>query len=232
MTRFANGHDIDPLVARGPGLRRVPRLRWMVVPPAPLRACGHIGCCDASPSQHASHHASDSRHPSIQSYEPGEEWFWDYAAERRSRDRPSPRQPSPARPAHSRTGRTRAAELAAIAALTRPRARADLTGGPRTRFERALSSNASSGHALGRRPADGDLTALGLAGSVPGRPERAGTRPPEQSGEAAAAARLGLPGREARTDGGFSPAARELLRRVLAPLESSGLAAGGHAPVG
>ena len=27
--------------------------------------CGHIGCCDSSPRQHASG-------------EPGEDWFWDY----------------------------------------------------------------------------------------------------------------------------------------------------------
>lgn len=41
--------------------------------------CGHVGCCDSSPSQHASRHAYDQRHPVIQSFEPGEEWFWDYA---------------------------------------------------------------------------------------------------------------------------------------------------------
>jgi len=40
--------------------------------------CGHIGCCDSSPSQHASHHAHDSGHPVIASYEPGEDWFYDY----------------------------------------------------------------------------------------------------------------------------------------------------------
>jgi hypothetical protein len=41
-------------------------------------ACGHIGCCDTSPSQHASQHAAVSAHPVAQSYEPGEDWFWDY----------------------------------------------------------------------------------------------------------------------------------------------------------
>lgn len=41
-------------------------------------ACGHIGCCDSSPSQHASAHAATSGHPVIQSFEPGEEWFWSY----------------------------------------------------------------------------------------------------------------------------------------------------------
>jgi hypothetical protein len=34
--------------------------------------CGHIGCCDSSPSQHASAHAAATGHPIIRSYEPGE----------------------------------------------------------------------------------------------------------------------------------------------------------------
>jgi hypothetical protein len=40
--------------------------------------CGHIGCCDTSPSQHASAHAAASGHPMIRSFEPGENWFWSY----------------------------------------------------------------------------------------------------------------------------------------------------------
>jgi hypothetical protein len=40
--------------------------------------CGHIGCCDSSPSQHASGHAAASRHRFVRSFEPGEEWFFDY----------------------------------------------------------------------------------------------------------------------------------------------------------
>jgi Zn-finger in ubiquitin-hydrolases and other protein len=40
--------------------------------------CGHIGCCDTSPAQHASKHAADTGHPIVQSFEPGETWFWDY----------------------------------------------------------------------------------------------------------------------------------------------------------
>jgi hypothetical protein len=43
--------------------------------------CGHVGCCDSSPSQHASRHAATERHPVVQSFEPEEGWFWDYAAE-------------------------------------------------------------------------------------------------------------------------------------------------------
>jgi Zn-finger in ubiquitin-hydrolases and other protein len=41
--------------------------------------CSHVGCCDSSPSQHASHHAAAERHPVVQSFEPGEDWFYDYA---------------------------------------------------------------------------------------------------------------------------------------------------------
>ena len=40
--------------------------------------CGHIGCCDTSPSQHGSRHAAESGHPIIQSFEPDEDWFYDY----------------------------------------------------------------------------------------------------------------------------------------------------------
>jgi len=43
--------------------------------------CGHIGCCDTSPSQHASLHAKETGHPIIQSFEPGETWFWSYTTE-------------------------------------------------------------------------------------------------------------------------------------------------------
>ncbi len=41
-------------------------------------ACGHIGCCDTSPEQHATKHAESAGHPVIQSFEPGEDWFYDY----------------------------------------------------------------------------------------------------------------------------------------------------------
>ncbi|MCW2538463.1 MAG: hypothetical protein JWN95_188 [Frankiales bacterium] len=43
--------------------------------------CGHIGCCDTSPSQHATAHAHSSGHPIITSFEPGENWFWNYRTE-------------------------------------------------------------------------------------------------------------------------------------------------------
>lgn len=40
--------------------------------------CGHIGCCDSSPHQHASKHAAETGHAIIVSFEPGEDWFYDY----------------------------------------------------------------------------------------------------------------------------------------------------------
>jgi Zn-finger in ubiquitin-hydrolases and other protein len=43
--------------------------------------CGHVGCCDSSPNQHATAHARGSGHPVVRSYEPGEAWFWDYTRE-------------------------------------------------------------------------------------------------------------------------------------------------------
>ncbi|WP_250340352.1 UBP-type zinc finger domain-containing protein [Luteibacter flocculans] len=43
--------------------------------------CGHIGCCDDSLNQHASKHADETGHPIIQSFEPGEDWFYDYRTE-------------------------------------------------------------------------------------------------------------------------------------------------------
>jgi uncharacterized UBP type Zn finger protein len=40
--------------------------------------CGHIGCCDSSPNKHATAHYHGSEHPMVQSYEPGEDWWWCY----------------------------------------------------------------------------------------------------------------------------------------------------------
>ena len=63
--------------------------------------CGHIGCCDSSPSQHASVHAKETGHPVIQSFEPHEEWFWSYPD-----DRLYERGPELAPPHHHPLGQT------------------------------------------------------------------------------------------------------------------------------
>jgi hypothetical protein len=44
-------------------------------------ACGHVGCCDSSPGQHARAHATQPGHSVVRSYEPGEEWFYDFASD-------------------------------------------------------------------------------------------------------------------------------------------------------
>ena len=44
--------------------------------------CGHVGCCDSSPSQHATKHFHATGHPIAASFEPGETWFFDYRTRR------------------------------------------------------------------------------------------------------------------------------------------------------
>jgi hypothetical protein len=44
-------------------------------------ACGHVGCCDGSPNRHAAAHSHATTHPLIQSFEPGENWYWCYVDE-------------------------------------------------------------------------------------------------------------------------------------------------------
>lgn len=43
--------------------------------------CGHVGCCDDSPSRHATRHFHASSHPVIKSFEPGEDWAWCFVDE-------------------------------------------------------------------------------------------------------------------------------------------------------
>jgi uncharacterized UBP type Zn finger protein len=41
-------------------------------------SCGHVGCCVNSPNRHATAHFTAEQHPIIQSYEPGEDWWFCY----------------------------------------------------------------------------------------------------------------------------------------------------------
>jgi hypothetical protein len=41
-------------------------------------ACGHVGCCDSSPGQHGTAHFIETGHSVMQSFEPGEDWFWNF----------------------------------------------------------------------------------------------------------------------------------------------------------
>lgn len=45
--------------------------------------CGHIGCCDSSPSRHATAHYESTGHRYIRSFEPHQSWYWDYGTEQR-----------------------------------------------------------------------------------------------------------------------------------------------------
>ena len=45
------------------------------------QTCGTIRCCDSSPNKHATAHFHESGHPIVQSYEPGEDWWWCYVDE-------------------------------------------------------------------------------------------------------------------------------------------------------
>jgi hypothetical protein len=77
MSRFSG---IDPSVPpSGPGCVECDASGGWWVHLRRCAQCGHVGCCDTSPAQHASAHYEEAGHPVVQSYEPGEDWFWDYA---------------------------------------------------------------------------------------------------------------------------------------------------------
>lgn len=38
--------------------------------------CGHVGCCDSSPMQHATGHFKETGLPVMRSFEAGESWRW------------------------------------------------------------------------------------------------------------------------------------------------------------
>ena len=42
------------------------------------RICGHVGCCDSVPGQHATAHFHTTGHATMQSFEPGADWGWCY----------------------------------------------------------------------------------------------------------------------------------------------------------
>lgn len=72
--------DIDPTVPpSGPGCLDCDAAGGWWVHLRRCARCGHVGCCDSSPAQHATAHWKATGHPVVRSYEPGESWFWDYA---------------------------------------------------------------------------------------------------------------------------------------------------------
>ncbi|WP_373862482.1 UBP-type zinc finger domain-containing protein [Nocardia acidivorans] len=82
MSEKAQIEGIDPTVApSGPGCVECEANQGWWLHLRRCAQCGHVGCCDSSPSQHASKHAASSGHPFAQSYEPGESWFYNYQTE-------------------------------------------------------------------------------------------------------------------------------------------------------
>jgi uncharacterized UBP type Zn finger protein len=65
----------------GPGCVECTELGMQWVHLRRCTLCGHVGCCDNSPGRHATAHYRDTGHPLIQSYEPGEDWFWCFVDE-------------------------------------------------------------------------------------------------------------------------------------------------------
>lgn len=75
--------DIDPAVApSGTGCAECDASEGWWFHLRRCATCGHVGCCDSSPSQHASAHAATTGHGVVQSFEPGEDWFWDFRSNR------------------------------------------------------------------------------------------------------------------------------------------------------
>ena len=80
--QFPESADLDPSVPpSGPGCVECTAAQGWWVHLRRCTACGHIGCCDTSPAQHATAHWKQTGHPLITSFEPGEDWFWDYRAQ-------------------------------------------------------------------------------------------------------------------------------------------------------
>ena len=71
--------EIDPTVPpSGAGCVECERAGGWWVHLRRCAACGHVGCCDSSPGQHGSAHHAETGHPVMTSFEPGEDWFFDF----------------------------------------------------------------------------------------------------------------------------------------------------------
>ena len=56
--------------------------------------CAHVGCCDSSPNRHATAHFHGTTHPIVQSFEPGEDWYFCYLDDIAFEREGEPRSPS------------------------------------------------------------------------------------------------------------------------------------------
>lgn len=76
--RCAHLDRINVVRPRTPGCEECLRdgTRWVHL--RVCMSCGHVGCCDSSPHQHATGHWHATQHPIMRSLEPGETWGWCY----------------------------------------------------------------------------------------------------------------------------------------------------------
>ena len=74
-------HGIRDVTPSALGLRGMPAhgRAWFHL--RVCRTCGHVGCCDQSPGQHATKHFHATQHPIIEGYDPPEGWGWCYVDE-------------------------------------------------------------------------------------------------------------------------------------------------------
>jgi uncharacterized UBP type Zn finger protein len=78
MNQCRHLHAIQPAPPSSDGCLECLRTgsRWVHL--RRCATCGHVGCCDSSPNRHATGHFRATVHPLIQSFEPGEDWYWCY----------------------------------------------------------------------------------------------------------------------------------------------------------
>ncbi len=96
---MATIEDIDVSIPpSGPGCVECDELDGWWVHLRRCVECGHIGCCDDSLGQHATEHYRATGHRYMQSFEPGEDWYWDFV-DRELVDGPPALAPPDARPA-------------------------------------------------------------------------------------------------------------------------------------
>jgi uncharacterized UBP type Zn finger protein len=75
-THLSQVADVDPQPPEGCAECLASGGRWVHL--RECLTCGHVGCCDSSPSRHATAHYRTAGHPIVTSYEPGEDWVWCY----------------------------------------------------------------------------------------------------------------------------------------------------------
>ena len=72
--RCPHGSESQPVLPSASGCEECRRSGQTWVHLRVCLGCGHVGCCDSSPGQHARAHADTDQHPLIASAEPGEDW--------------------------------------------------------------------------------------------------------------------------------------------------------------